>query len=217
MKPIKKLNKLKHVEAFIQADYLKGYEYVDKAGELVNKFYLGNTPPKFSMNLDGLIILQPDTKTKEIKISPLSFWAHFLIPDSLDQIGQLFEKKLELVHKVIKPEDYSRLGWRNYFILEVDTQENDSFKRKFVPSEKFDFKQSIFSIKTGLFDNNFNIVPASKKDDPKSPAILFDVDTFIQYGKSVNIQKIINDLKDMALLIRGEQFLEIINQIIDQN
>lgn len=217
MKPIKKINQLKTIESFIQADFVKGYKYIDKAGELINRFHEGNIPPKFLMNLDGLVIYHPDPKTKEIKVSPTSFWAHFLSPNSLDQISQLFTKKLIVINDVLQPDGYSRLGWRNYFILEISKLEKDLITKNLVPSQKFDFKQLAFSINVGSIENNFNIAGAYKKNDPNSPAILLDVDSFITYNKPVDIDQIVRDLKNIREFIVSDQFLKIINQVIGKD
>ncbi|MBU4017419.1 hypothetical protein KKF69_08170 [Patescibacteria group bacterium] len=214
MKKIKKINQLNNVESFIQADFVKGYRYIDRAGELVNKFHLNSTPPKFAMNLDGLVIIMPDSNIKEIKISSLSFWAHFLKPDSLDQARQLFEQKLKVTNKVLEPEGYSRLGWRNYFIYEVNKDEKEVILKRLVPSGKFDFKQLVFSVKLGSFENNISINPALKNNDANFPAVLFDVDTFIKYEQVVDINRIERDLKSIKETISGDLILEVINRIL---
>ncbi len=38
-KTIKKLNKLNNLESFIQIDTIKGFKYIDRAGEIVNTYY----------------------------------------------------------------------------------------------------------------------------------------------------------------------------------
>ena len=82
---LNKINKLKSIESFVQVNFVKGYKYVDRAGELVNFFYIDDAP-KFAMNLRGLTIYTPNQKIEEIKVSSESFWVHFIEPESLDLI-----------------------------------------------------------------------------------------------------------------------------------
>lgn len=217
MKQLRKINQLNNVESFIQVDFMKGYKYIDKAGELVNRFHTDNLPPKFLMSLDGLVISNPDKKISEIKISSLAFWAHFLKPDSLDQISQLFEKKLVIVDEVLQPEGCSRVGWRNYFIFETNKSDRDIITKKLVPSASFDFNQLGFSVKLGRFENTFNITTAVKKNDPGVPAFLFDVDTFIRYKTGADISQVKKDLKGIWEMLGGKDFIQAFNLLIDKN
>jgi hypothetical protein len=67
---VQKLNKLKNPESFIQVNTIKGYKYVDRAGEIVNFYYKNNSAPKFIMGLNGLSIEEPKEKIDELKITP---------------------------------------------------------------------------------------------------------------------------------------------------
>lgn len=213
---IRKLSQLKIIESFIQANFVKGYSYIDKAGELVNKFHINDKPPIFSMNLDGLVILDPDEKTKEIKISPLNFWAHYVNPNSLDQIAHIYSEKMDLIHETLRPEGYSRLGWRNYFIAELDSEAKETILNKFVLSEKFDFRQSAFSVNIKKIECLFNITSAFKKGEPEKPALLIDVDSFVQYSEQSSLDVIKRDLKIIRQNLGGNDFLKVINTVLEK-
>lgn len=68
-KVIQKLNKLKNPESFIQLDTIKGFKYIDKAGEIVNIYHRNNSAPKFQMGLNSLVIEQPKDKIDQLKVT----------------------------------------------------------------------------------------------------------------------------------------------------
>ncbi|MDP2933714.1 MAG: hypothetical protein Q8N81_06325, partial [bacterium] len=65
-KTIAKLNKLNNPESFIQINTIKGFKYVDKAGEIVNAYHKKNAAPQFAMGLNGLVIEQPKDKIDQL-------------------------------------------------------------------------------------------------------------------------------------------------------
>jgi len=73
-KTIQKLNKLKNPESFIQINTIKGFKYVDRAGEIVNAYHKNNSAPQFQMGLNGLVIEQPKDKIDELKINAQVIW-----------------------------------------------------------------------------------------------------------------------------------------------
>ena len=46
---IKSITDLKLQNSFYQLNLIKGFKYVDKAGEIVNLYHNGNKPPEFNM------------------------------------------------------------------------------------------------------------------------------------------------------------------------
>lgn len=214
---IRKISQLKIIESFIQADFVKGFKYVDKAGEIVNSFHNGKTPPKFQMNLSELVIVDPDEKTREIKVSPFAFWAHFLEPDTLDRIADLFEKKLELVFPILSPEGFQRLGWRNYFIYEVNNEtEREEILAKFLPDSSLEFNEISLSLKVEQVNSQFSLKKVLKKKDPKAVALLFDTDNFTRYEKSVGIDQIKSDLRKIRESFNSEKFIGVVNTILSK-
>ena len=179
-KMITKLNKLNNPESFMQINTIKGFKYIDKAGELVNLYHKNNTAPQFSMGLSGLLINEPKDKIDELKITSQVVWAKFTKIDSLDMISSLFAKETEQILKILEVEKVSRIGWRNYFVYEFqDKAKQDEYLKKFTAIDNA--KPSIlrFEIETGKdFGANLIIQPVVKNDTNKTPGVLFDVDVF---------------------------------------
>lgn len=211
-KAIAKLNKLNNPESFIQINTIKGFKYVDKAGEIVNTYHRNNSVPQFSMNPNGLVIKEPKDKIDQLKITPQIIWARFTEIDSLDMISNLFAKEAEIVLKILDVENMSRIGWRNYFVYE--------FKNKMKQEEylkKFTFIKNIkpsilrFEVEIGKdFSANLIIQPVIKNDDSKTSGVLFDIDVF-QNGK-IGIGDISKILKTFRQYLVDENgFLSIVN------
>ncbi len=74
---IQKISKLKRSESFIQINTVKGFKYIDRAGEIVNLYHKKNVPPPFNMGLNGLVIDQPKDKIAELKVTPQMIWMKF--------------------------------------------------------------------------------------------------------------------------------------------
>jgi hypothetical protein len=66
-KTISKLNKLNNPESFIQINMIKGFKYIDNAGENVNAYHKNNPAPQFNMGLNGLIINEQKDKAESLK------------------------------------------------------------------------------------------------------------------------------------------------------
>ena len=98
---IQKLNKLKNPESFIQINTVKGFKYIDKAGEIVNIYHRKETVPVFSMNLNGLAIQTPKEKINELRITPQIIWMKFTEIDSLDMILNLFNTESESILDIL--------------------------------------------------------------------------------------------------------------------
>ena len=100
-KAIQKLNKLKNPESFIQVNTIKGFKYVDKAGEIVNAYHKNNSAPQFQMGLNGLVVEQPKDKIDELRVTAQVIWAKFSEINSLDLISTLFAKESENIPRFV--------------------------------------------------------------------------------------------------------------------
>jgi len=215
-KTIQKLNKLKNSEAFIQINTIKGFKYVDKAGEIVNAYHKNNSVPQFQMGLGGLVIEQPKDKIDELKITSLIIWARFSEIDSLDMISNLFSKEAESILKILEVEKISRVGWRNYFVYEFQNKEKqDDYLKKFTVIK--DTKPSIIrlEIKTGKdFSANLMLQPVIKNDTEKTPGILFNIDVF--QNKEIEPKDISKLLKEFRQYLADENgFLSVVNNTFE--
>lgn len=215
-KTIAKLNKLKNPESFIQINTIKGFKYVDKAGEIVNAYHKKNTAPQFAMGLNGLIIEEPKDKIDQLKVTAQVIWEKFSEIDSLDMISTLFSTDAENILKILEVEKISRIGWRNYFVYEFDSKEKqDQYLKKFTVIDNTKPSLVRLEIKTGRdFSANLMIQPVIKNDTDKTHGVLFDVDIF-QNGEfeSKNISK---TLKDFRQYLGDENgFLSVINNTFE--
>lgn len=218
VKTITKINNLVNAESFLQVNFVKGYKYVDRAGEIVNYFHTSDKKaPNFVMNLQGLIINNPDEKTEEIKISPNSFWAHFVSPDSLEIMNDFFDKKSEDIIKILEIEEISRIGWRNFFVQEFNNEdERDSVLKKFAPIENLEFGESLFTTECLNFQLNIRIKKVIKNEANTTPGVLIDVDFYRKFETDnlLTTDKLKIELLDFKKVIRSDEFLEIIKNIL---
>jgi len=209
---IQKFNKLKNPESFIQVNTVKGFKYIDKAGEIVNKYHQKETAPLFSMNLNSLVIESPLQKIDELKITPQIIWMKFSEVDSLDMVIDLFNTESKSVMEILNVDIVNRIGWRNYFIHEFNNREDQ--KKYFKNLTKFKngyLTIARFEIDTKKdFKINLMIQPVEKNDENKTPGVLFDVDIFRTGNlKSSEILSTLNKFKEY--LKDQEEFLAIIN------
>lgn len=215
-KPIQKLNKLNNPESFIQINTVKGFKYIDRAGEIVNLYHKKDVPPQFSMGLDGLIIKEPIDKVNELKITSETFWMKFLEIDSLDMISSIFTKEAEKNLKILEVEKGNRIGWRNYFIYEFKSEEEQkNYLKKFIIIEKT--KPSLVRLEINTekeFNANLVIQPVVKNDSEKTKGILFDIDLF-KHG-DIKIEDISKTLKNFREYLNDENgFLGLINNTFE--
>jgi hypothetical protein len=211
-KTIAKLNKLKNTESFIQINTVKGFKYIDKAGEIVNQYYQGDIVPVFEMNLNGLIIKEPKDKIQELKITPQIIWAKFNEIDSLDMIKGLFFKESKTILDILEVEQISRIGWRNHFVFEFkDKKEQEKYFKNLTSFNEGVLSIVRFEIDTKKdFSLNLIIQSVVKNDENQTPGVLFDVDIF-QKGKIKidNVQKILKSF--MNYLREEKSFLSVLN------
>lgn len=215
-KAIQKLNKLKNPESFIQVNTIKGFRYVDRAGEIVNAYHKNNSAPQFTMGLNSLVIEQPKDKIDEMKVTAQVIWAKFSEIDSLDMIANLFSREAENILQILEVKKISRVGWRNYFIHEFQNKEKqDEYLEKFTVIK--DTKPSVvrLEVKTGKgFGANLMIQSVIKNDAKKTPGILFDIDVF-QNGEiePKNMSKLLKEFRQYLNDKNG--FLSVVNNTFE--
>jgi len=210
---IKKINELDNTESFIQINFVKGFEYIDKAGKITNFF---NTVPK-NMNMYGMAIEK--SKKEEVRITPYNFWSHFILPDSLGQISDSFVNDAEGVLKIIKVEEITRIGWRNYFIYKLNKdKEIENALNKFIQKENLNFNSISFSCKENGINFNFRVEKLADKEDGNR-GILIDVDSFKDFTEDnlLMFNKEKDTLKEIREKIQSKSFLDVINFILAEN
>lgn len=211
-KTITKLTKLNNPESFIQLNTIKGFKYIDKAGEIVNAYHKNNSAPQFTMGLNGLIIDNPRSKLDKLKITSQVVWARFTQIDSLDMISDLFVKEAKKILQILEVEKVSRIGWRNYFVYEFQNKiKQDDYIKRFTLIKNTKPAVLRFEVSTRKnFKASLIIQPVIKNDENKTPGILFDVDVF--QNDEINLDDISRVLKSFRQYLADEKgFLEVIN------
>lgn len=209
---IKKLNKLQHPSSFIQLNTIRGFKYVDKAGEIVNEYHNKNTPPEFVMNLNGLVIKNPSSTLDELRITPNTIWARLESAGSLEQIESAFQKNVETITSILEIEKVKRFGWRNYYIFECQSKEEmGGYFKKSSSITMGNLTYLEISIKKGDIEANVRIKQMIKVDDSEKYGVLFDIDTFM--NKEVEVSEIKN-LSGQFKTFLKKDFLSLVNNFI---
>lgn len=212
--PIKKLNNLKSSESFIQVNTIKGYKYVDKAGEIVNAYYKDDAPPAFNMTIGELRINKPSNKIEELKVSSQMVWMRCLIVDSLDMVATTFTQESKKIFKILDIEKVSRIGWRNYFIYECAIKaDQDKIFEKLTTIKTAKLNSINFEIN---LEKNFKVIlgmlPVTKTDNNTS-AVLFDVD--ISHNGEVDTKEVPKLLKEFREYLTADSgFIGTVNNIL---
>lgn len=217
-KPIHKITQLTNIETFVQINFIRGYKYIDKAGEIVNLFYSSkDEQPNFQMDRNFLSIQKPAKPNEEIRISVRDFWGHFLSPDSLDKVATEFEKNAANVLKIVEVDNLKRIGWRNYFVYELNKKEVKQTKfASMLDNENLNLTGLEFSTELHGFNLNFRTKKVIKNDSRKTPSILIDVDCFKEYDNDIKLEKLKLILNEARTTLQSKEFLEIINQLISK-
>ncbi len=215
-KIIQKLNNLKNPESILQIDTIKGFKYIDKAGEIVNHYHVNNSIPRFRMGLDGLIIDNPREKIDVLKVTSNLIWTKFSEVDSLDMVIDLFVKEIEQILPVLNVQNIRRIGWRNYFVHEFKDQEaQDKYFSSLskIKDGKLAFVRS--EIQWGEdVKANLRIQKVIKNDKEKTPGVLFDLDMF-QVGE-IRSEEISKKLKYFRSYLADQgDFLNVVNNTFD--
>lgn len=220
---INKLGDLYIAESFLQINFVKGYKYIDRAGEIINYFHNDEkkAPNVTDISPNRLLILNPDEKTQEVRVSHSDFWAHFVSPDTLEVSNDNFRKKAEDVIRIIEAEEISRIGWRNYFVYEFDTEEKrDNALSKFTVLDNFTFNEVSYGGKMDSVLLNLRIRKVAKKVDDSEQqkmGVLIDVDFYKKYDNFIPVDKISQELISLKTAMRSEKFLGIVNIILESN
>lgn len=213
---INKLLKLNFVESFLQVNYLRGYKYIDKAGEIVNHFYIDNKEPIFEMALSGLSILKPRNKAEEIRITSKSFWAHFVNPGSFEEVEDFFVKEMRTVATVLDLKDITRIGWRHYFVYDFSTEKDaEDVIKKFSPINKLELKEIFSEYECGGIPISVRLKKVSKNNNVKTPGILIDVDFYKKFSNTTLVtEEVPGEIEKIKKVIKSTDFLDFINEIL---
>lgn len=209
---IHKINNLKKTDGFLQVDFLKGFKYVDKAGEFMNAISTVDNIPDHAMSPEGMTVNL--NKKTELKVSPNQLWMHFAEPVSFDEQKKEFLKKLLLVDRMFEPEKYQRVGWRNFFVYE-----NGIVPVQVIPSDILaggTFSEVLFTKNIAGFDSRIKL-SAVKNKESGIRGILFDMDIYKKFSTSREedpIGKIKGMLESIGRAFDSEELRELINTLL---
>lgn len=213
-KTIQKINKLKNPESFFQVNTVKGFKYVDRAGEIVNNYHKEDKIPAFSMGLEGLVIQKPKDKIDTLKITSQTIWMKFSEIDSMDMTIRSFSEEVNKIVKILEVEKINRIGWRNFFIYDfLDKTKQDEYFKKLVTIKDLKLSTASFKIETNKdFDLNLVVQPVIKNDDQLTTGVLFDVD--IYQTKEIDIENIEKILSSFRKYMQDEEngLINILNE-----
>lgn len=212
---IRKLNELKHTDSFMQINFLRGFKYIDRAGEIMNSFYKESNEPPYRMEQRQLIVKYAPDDPKTYRIAVDNVWYHDADPNNLGQLSDSFRQKIQELLGITEVTEVTRTGWRNYFICELsDEQEKKNILTKAVPSIDTELAELRFQKTFGEFSCSVNIRGATKTDEKKTPAIIFDVDCFRTFDNPVDASEAGSQFDQMRKLLQSDQFLMTFNNFL---
>jgi len=209
---IKSITDLKLQNSFYQLNLIKGFKYIDKAGEIVNLYYEGDKPPNFNMGIDGLYLKSPEEYIEVLKYSPDRLWMKFDKIDTIDQVIQFIRKPINITKDIQKVEIISRIGWRNIYLIELmNTQEVNNIEKivEIIPDTNtlsFRITHSKNEIKSLI-----EIELLVNKKDKNKKALQINVDVFIQ--ENIKIDDVIKRTKEIMQYFKND-FIKLINQLL---
>jgi len=214
---IDKISKLKIPKSFLQVDFVKGFKYVDKAGEILNNYILEDgQEPLFKMDLEGLRIKGVNKVFDEVKVSPRSIWASYSEVNTLDQVRDDFTSNHLLENlNILDVNKVKRVGWRNHFVREIDSKNHDHLLR-FGVSENLSVEEIVLSDSADDFKVTIRIKQVVNTETEKV-GVLFDVDTYKVYSDFSDIKDLNEEFKSTYKLIKSDFILDIINGVLSNN
>ena len=215
---IRKLNELQHTDSFMQINYLRGFKYVDRAGEIINLFFGDKEEPPYTMTTRDLIIKKDRDESQTYRIAVDNTWIHDASPQNLGSLLETFNKRSSAILKILEVEEVVRVGWRNYFVEEL---QNADDKRKilnrFLPVQAAEFSEVRFKKKILNFNCNVNLRGAEKNDASRTPALIFDIDCYKECDTPVGVAEASDELKKIKAVLLSSEMLDLFNSILTQN
>ena len=110
--------KARWVQAFVQVDPIRGWQYLDDAGKFINQYV--DTFADLKVNTEGLSMSSPlRGPIDEAKVSPRQVWTSFVLPDSFQIVVDHAVKFVRNASNTFDMADATRFGYRCQYIAEV--------------------------------------------------------------------------------------------------
>ena len=207
-----KLQSYKILESFIQCNYLDGFSYIDKAGEIVNS-YVKETKeiPKFQMGLEGLTLHDVSEKIDAIKVTSTSIWIHFVQPKNLGNVSTEATEQIDRIMKILKPTFFKRIGWRTYFAREDVSSHNPAEKLRIHDGvQSFALQNFVVAREFDDVQARLEVSPITNTTDPAKKALLFDVDLAIEIEKLAAKEQ----LERLRDVYKSDVFLDAVEELL---
>lgn len=107
------------VDAFFQADTIRGYRYLDDAGKIMNRW--DSFFPEKSVGLEGLTMTNKGAVMRQLRVDARTIWLHLHIPDNIQQVESLVHDTATGVSEIIAVEQFRRIGLRLQFVYGVQS------------------------------------------------------------------------------------------------
>jgi hypothetical protein len=215
MKVIKKFNQLHLDKVYYQVNFIKGYRYIDKAGEILNSYQTEDGRLSYDINADRLIIRNVfNEKTlAELKIATTDFWCHFDQPSNFGTATRVFIEEATKTLGIVEVDNLTRVGVRAQYILE--TGENvENIGNIGSGENKIPVRAAAGKYKLDDSVDSTVRVERVKHAKKGTEAILFDVD--VSVDQSIKVDDLSNTLKLLVDHVRSDDLLEKINGVIKE-
>lgn len=103
------------VKAFVQANTLKGWRYLDLAGSVMNHYT--DTFVDMNVGLQGLGMRNPAAVMDEARVTPHEIWVGFTRPATLGFVTDKSWNFIATVAEMLGIQTFSRLGLRLQYVL----------------------------------------------------------------------------------------------------
>lgn len=206
---ILKIESFDQVDIFTQVNLIKGYRYIGKLTDIVDKYYPDDVPPEFEIK-DGIIFKKLNESLLEFRVNATSIWAKSDSTD-LSEILKNFNEEVDKVSEVIGVDKYSRVGIRVRLLKKLSSLEYEQLSQTNITNGKLnnvdiqiDLKDQIFALFGYAFVLNSN----------DERGIVFDIDAykegnFTQGNYKDEISKVSSFYKEnQPLLLAIKKILE---------
>lgn len=212
MAKITKISKLDNVEGFLQVDYFKGNKYIDKAGEFLNSLYDSReNAPQYSMTPKGAEIIFEKGK-KRIEVNGSKIWTGYVAPDTLEVQKQFFVKAFDSAVALFEPVSYNRVGWRNFFASEDQTESTRFFKNENWYSG--DFRELYIEKDFGDIKSNIRISKVQNRET-QALGLMLDIDLYKQFTDERDPGVIKQTITEIASKFNSDEVVALANDVFN--
>lgn len=105
------------VDAYFQADTVRGYRYLDDAGKIMNRW--DSQFPEKSVGLEGLTMANKSAVMRQLRVDTRTIWLNLHSPDNLQQVQNLAYEVTSEISDTIGVDQFRRVGLRLQYVYGV--------------------------------------------------------------------------------------------------